>query len=221
MQQTKSHSIYIVLSRTQTGVARVLRTFGGLEYNHVAISLDRDFTELYSFARSEQYGFLTGRLVHETTDRYLVNGENGVPILVYRLPVTEEELNWIRATIREIMADPQFVYNFFSVVTYPILGGFSTYKAFSCVEFVAYVLRELGYGIERPLFAYRPDDLRPLLEEYLCYDGSMQDYHPEYTVSTDYFRPLTMTLVVSSVMTIWMLLSRAVPWGQHGQAEIH
>ena len=169
MQQTKSHSIYIVLSRTQTGVARVLRTFGGLEYNHVAISLDRDFTELYSFARSEQYGFLTGRLVHETTDRYLVNGENGVPILVYRLPVTEEELNWIRATIREIMADPQFVYNFFSVVTYPILGGFSTYKAFSCIEFVAYVLRELGYGIERPLFAYRPDDLRPLLEEYLCY----------------------------------------------------
>ena len=212
--------IYVVLSRTQTGVARVLRTFGGLEYNHVAISLDRDFTELYSFARSEQYGYLTGRLVHETTDRYLVNGEKGVPILVYRLPVTREELDWIRGTIREIMEDSQFIYNFFSVLTYPVLGGFSTYKAFSCIEFVAYILRYLGYDIERPLFEYRPDDLQYLLEEYLCYDGSLQNYTPVRTASEDYFRPLTMTLVISSIAAMWLLLSRVVPWGSRPEAGV-
>lgn len=220
MQERNTQYIYIVLSRTQTGVARMLRTFGRLEYNHVAISLDRDFTELYSFARSEQYGFLTGRLVHETTDRYLVNGKRGVPILVYKLPVTEEELDWIRGTIDEIMADPQFVYNFFSVLTYPVLGGFSTYKAFSCIEFVAYILQHLGYDIEKPLFEYRPDDLQPLLEDYLCYDGSLQNYTPVRTASEDYFRPLTMALIISSAAVCWMLLRRKVPWGYRPRTSI-
>lgn len=215
MEQSSTHNIYIVLSRTQTRIARVLRIFGGLDYNHVAISLDREFKELYSFARSEQYGFLTGRLVHETTDRYLVNGEKGIPILVYKLPVTEDELNWIREKIHEIMEDPQFVYNFFSVLTYPVLGGFSTDKAFSCIEFVAYILQHLGYEIDKPLFEYRPDDLQELLKDYLCYDGSLQNYTPVRTASEDYFRPLTLALVVSSAAVCWMLLQRKAPWGRY------
>lgn len=207
-----THNIYIVLSRTETGVARVLRSFGGLEYNHVSIALDREMKELYSFARSEQYGILTGRLVHETTDRYLVGARKGIPILVYELPVTEEEYDWVRGRIREIMEDPQYRYNLFSVLTYPIYGGFSTYKAYSCSEFAAYILGHLGYDLDRPLFEYRPDDLRPILEEYLCYEGSLQEYMPEYTTNEDYFRPLTAALVVSTMVAAAILLRRSVPW---------
>lgn len=210
MQNT--HNIYIVLSRTQTGVARVLRSFGGLEYNHASIALDREMKELYSFARSEQYGILTGRLVHETMDRYLVGARKEIPILVYELPVTEEEYDWVRVRIREIMEDPQYRYNLFSVLTYPIYGGFSTYKAYSCSEFAAYILGYLGYDIDRPLFEYRPDDLRPLLEQYLCYEGSLQDYMPAYTTSKDYFRPMSTALIISTVVAAAILLRRSVPW---------
>ena len=137
--------IYIVLSRTETGFARTLRNVGHLNYNHSAISLDRDLRELYSFARSEQYGWLTARLVHETTDRYLVNAKNDIPIRVYRIPVTQQQHDWVRRTILEIKEDPKYIYNLLSVLTYPLFGGFSTYKAFSCSEFVAYVLKNLGY----------------------------------------------------------------------------
>lgn len=209
--QNNTHYIYIVLSRTETGVARILRTFGGLEYNHASIALDRDLKELYAFARSEQYGILLGRLVHETTDRYLFNPRKDVPILVYQIPVTGEELEWVRGTIHEIMEDPKYLYNFFSVLTYPVFGGFSTYKAYSCSEFVAYILRHLGYELERPLPGYRPDDLRPLLEEYLCYDGDLREYVPEYTASEDYFRPVSVALVVSTFLTAAILLRRSIP----------
>lgn len=210
MNQTASHNIYIVLSRTETGFARALRSVGHLNYNHSAIALDEDLKEMYSFARSEQYGYLTARLVHETTDRYLVNAKD-IPIKVYRVPVTKEQHDWVRNTIHEIMDDPSYRYNLISVLTYPIFGGFSTYKAFSCAEFVAYVLQQLGYTPRKPLHRYRPDDLHALLSEYLCYDGKLLSFTKVRTKSEDYFRPFSMSLFNASVVAACVLLRRSIP----------
>lgn len=210
MDQSAAPYIYIVLSRTETGFARTLRNVGHLTYNHSAISLDKDLRELYSFARSEQYGWLTARLVHETTDRYLVNAED-IAIKVYRIPVTQEQHDWVRNTIYEIRDDPKFMYNLLSVLTYPIFGGFSTYKAFSCSEFVAYILKRLGHNIRKPLPRYRPDDLQPLLAEYLCYDGTLLDFSQVRTTSDNYFRPFTMHLANASFLAILVLLRRTLP----------
>lgn len=211
MDVPKTEYVYVVLSRTQTGIARILRTFGGLEYNHVSVALDHDLKELYSFARSEKYGIITGRLVRETSDRYLVGAKGEVPILVYRIPVTGEEWEQVRDEIRNIMNDSKYVYNLFSVMTYPIFGGFSIYKGYSCSEFVAGILKHLGYELDRPQHTYRPDDLRPVLEEYLYYEGSLQDYMPELTTDENYFRPLTAALAVSTVVAAGILIRRSVP----------
>jgi len=210
MHQNSSYYIYIVLSRTQTGFARTLKTVGHLQYNHSAISLDKDLKELYSFARPEQYGWLTARLVHETTDRYLVNATD-IPIKVYRIPVTKAQHDWVRSTIYTIRDDPHYRYNLLSVLTYPIFGGFSTYKAFSCSEFVAFVLKHLGIQIRKPFHRYRPDDLQPLLEEYLCYDGKLLGFSEVRTTSEDYFQPFTMQLLNASVLAALVLLRRVIP----------
>lgn len=210
MESSKKY-IYIVLSRTQTGFARILQTFGGLNYNHAAIALDQDLQELYAFARTEQYGYLTARLVRETTDRYLVNARGGIPILVYKLPVTEVQLNWVRTTIKAIHSDPKYRYNLLSVLTYPLFGGFSIYKAFSCIEFVAWVLQHLGYEIGTPLPRCRPDDLRPLLAKFLCYDGNLLSYTPTRTYSPQYFRSVTPDLIYHSVLCTASLLHRSIP----------
>jgi len=213
--------IYIVLSRTETGFARALRNVGHLNYNHSAISLDRDLRELYSFARSEQYGWLTARLVHETTDRYLVNAKNDIPIRVYRIPVTQQQHDWVRRTILEIKEDPKYIYNLLSVLTYPLFGGFSTYKAFSCSEFVAYVLKNLGYTLCKPQSRYRPDDLQPLLEEYLCYDGKLLEYSTVRTTSDSYFRPFSMRLLNASILSVLILLHRVIPVVFHIRSRFH
>lgn len=210
MPQTADKFIYIILSQTQTGFARTLRRVGGLKYNHSAIALDKDLKELYSFARSEQYGYLTARLVHETTDRYLVNAKD-IHIRAYKIPVTQEQHNWVRRTIHEIKDDPKFMYNLLSVLTYPILGGFPTYKAFSCSEFVAYVLEHLDFPIRKPLYKYRPDDLQSLLANYLCYDGKLLSFTDQRTTSDNYFRPFTMHLFSDSLVAATVLLYRSLP----------
>ena len=203
--------IYIVLSRTETRFAKTLRRFGGLNYNHAALAFDPNFEELYAFARTEQYGYLTAKLIRETTDRYLINAKNGIPILVYKVPVTEAQWDWVRKTVEEILVDPQYKYNLFSVLTYPVFRGFKTYKAFSCVEFVAYILEKLGYDLGMPVYRCRPDDLRMVLAEYLCFDGNLLDYITVPTTSNNYFRPVTVALVSSTVITAAILLHRSIP----------
>ncbi len=207
----KNFFIYIVLSRTETRFARTLRRFGGLNYNHAAISFDPALEELYAFARTEQYGYLTARLIRETTDRYLINAQSGIPILVYKVPVTEEQWNWVRTTVDEILADPQYRYNLFSVLTYPIFRGFQTYKAFSCVEFVAYILEHLGYELGIPIYRCKPDDLQVLLAEYLCFDGNILEYIPKPTINNNYFRPVTIALVSGTLMATAVILRRSIP----------
>jgi len=210
MNQLTDQNIYIVLSRTQTGFARTLRCIGKLDYNHSAIALDPDLQELYGFARSEQYGWLTARLVRETTDRYLVNADD-IAIQVYQIPVTQEQYAWVRRTIQEILNDPKFMYNLLSVLTYPLFGGFHTYKAFSCSEFVAYVLQHVGFDIRRPLHHYRPDDLQPLLKHYKFYEGKLLSYSDVRTTSDNYFRPFTMHLMNASLMAAAVLVRRTIP----------
>lgn len=202
--------IYIVLSRTETGFARTLRRFGNLNYNHAAIALDAELQELYAFARPEQYGYLTATLIRETTDRYLINAPQGIPILVYRIPVTDTQKLRIRETIWEIMEDPQYRYNLFSVLTYPIFRGFHTYKAFSCVEFVAYLLQKLGYDLRMPTYRCRPDDLRSVLAEYIWFDGNLLDYIAEPTRGNNYFCPVTMELIGDTLRNIAILLRRSI-----------
>ena len=211
METKKDHALYIVLSKTETGFAKTLRKFGSLHYNHAAIAFDPELKELYAFARPERYGYLTARLIRETTDRYLINAKDGIPILVYKIPVTAEQLDWVRATVDEIMNDPKYLYNLFSVLTYPVFRGFKTYKAFSCVEFVAYILHSLGYDLGMPVHRCRPDDLRPILADYICYDGNLLDYVPEPTTGSNYFRPVTMALVGGTAVAAAILLRRSIP----------
>ena len=60
--------LYVMVSRTDTGFARLIRRFTGCYYNHAAISFDCDLRQLYSFARraydlplTEACGFLRVR----------------------------------------------------------------------------------------------------------------------------------------------------------------
>lgn len=46
----KKH-IYIVLTRTNTLISRIIRLFMNDEYTHAAIALDKELNNMYSFGR--------------------------------------------------------------------------------------------------------------------------------------------------------------------------
>ncbi len=206
----ESRFVYLMISRTPTRFGSVLRRLGGIRYNHAAISLDPQLDRLYAFARRQHNACLVGGLVHESVSRYTLGGHEPVNVVIFRVPVTEQQFCWVEQTIERIGADHEYKYNLFSVVSYPLTGGFQTYKAYSCIEFVMYILSHLGYRLDRPLYRYKPDDLLTQFSFQTCYIGELTAYRPDDGDWGNYFDAMSLHLAKESVVTIGVLLVRLI-----------
>lgn len=202
------HYIYILISRTQTRFGRCIRWFGGIQYNHAAISLDSELKELYAFARPQHHAIFLGRLVHENLERYTLRKNRSVPAVVFRLSVSQEEYEYIRNMIQEISCDPEYMYNLFSVLTYPLTHGFATYKAFTCIEFVAHILKKLQYPLTQPAYRYKPDDLLKLLKSQIVYQGDLREYMLCTETDDNYFSALTWRLILCNLIAMAKIVGR-------------
>ncbi|MCL1913295.1 MAG: hypothetical protein FWG10_05320 [Eubacteriaceae bacterium] len=208
----ETEKIYVLLSKTHTGVARLIRLFGKTHYNHAAISLDADLNELYAFARPQHYGIMLARLVHESVYRYTLGKEDYVDVVIFELDVTPEQHQWVRETIESIQNDNEYMYNYLSVLTYPFFKGFSTYKAFSCIEFAMYILKGLDCcgSFTENICRYMPGDLLDLLPDSIIYQGNLLDYKHDDSIDTGYYSPITYKLVKDSAIAVKKLCQRSL-----------
>ena len=200
--------IYILISQTHTGFGGTIRRWGKVQYNHAAVALDKNMTELYAFARPKHSAVLLGRLVQETVFRYTLGKYSCVNVMIFELPVTDEQYDWVRDTISRIKESREYIYNLFSVLSTPLTGGFFTYKAFSCIEFVMFLLQGLGYPMDKPLYRYRPDDLISLLSDTVCYRGNLLEYKKDETVDENYYRHMSPEEVLTSMIIPFRLFYR-------------
>jgi hypothetical protein len=172
--------IYVILSATPTKIGRTIRLFTRSPFNHASISLTKDLSEMYSFARYRAHNALVGGFVQEFPQRLTLGKDTDIQIKIFELPVSEEQYNKIREFIDEIRYDEdQCIYNSLAVLGYPFGLGIHTYKADVCTSFV---VKALMHGeinlLESMLKPMTPNELEELLEPYLYYQGSLKDYHP-------------------------------------------
>jgi len=200
--------LYVVISKTPTKFGKAIRKVGKLKYNHSAIALDKELESLYSFARKKHKVLLTGRLVKENMIRYTLNRTDTVDSVIFRIPVTEKQYDMVQNIIFDVKNDKEYIYNLISVLTYPITNGLSIYKAFSCIEFVMYVLKKIGFEISHPICSYRPDDLLSIFPEYIYFQGNLLDYKHPNNDSSDYFAPLNITDIKESAIALMQLFIR-------------
>lgn len=201
--------IYIIISKTPTRFAYLIRRFGKAQYNHAAISMDAELKEIYSFARPQYKGVLLAKLVHESYEGYTL-GKSEAEGIIFELSVTEEEYQWVKKTIFQIQQDSEVLYNLFSVLLYPVLGGMETYKAYTCIEFVMFILENIGYSLERPICKYKPDDLMEILSKCAIYKGDIGKYLQLSSRDENYFEPLTKKQILLSGITLWKLSKRLI-----------
>jgi len=187
--------IYVLISRTQTKFARCIRLLGKVQYNHSSIALDENFEKLYSFSRPQHRAIFLGKLVRETLDRFLLNKNFVIPVVVFKIPVSAEKHDEIREHMNDIMCDDEYMYNLFSVMTYPFTRGFSVYKTFNCTEFAAYILQKINIELAKPLYQYKPDDFLTLLEPYNHFEGDLKDFMVCKDTDTMYYEPCNWNLI--------------------------
>lgn len=183
MSQKSSHDreyyIYIVISETPTEFGRMIRKFAKIKYNHASIAFDENLKQLYSFGRHQYKNPLNAGLVKEYPERFTLRRFSRINVRIYRVPVTKEQYTLGKSRILEIKHDSDgYLYNLFSVLSFPVLKGFHTYKAYSCAEFVAHMVRTMGIELDsdKQNCEYTPEEIGRHINSCLFFEGNLLDY---------------------------------------------
>ncbi|MGN0672985.1 MAG: hypothetical protein ACI4KJ_00905 [Anaerovoracaceae bacterium] len=204
----KQKYVYVVLSKTPSKFAKMIRTFGGMTYNHASIAFDEDLREMWAFARKKNNLPIDAGVVQEFPERFTLNKEKNVPIRVYRIPVNDEQFNKVHENVMDVHNDEDYHYNFFSMLFYPFAGGFPTDKAYTCSEFVATLLNDFtDIDMDKPCSSYVPEELHIILEPYLMYDGNLMDYREFEPVQSHFFDDVSPLRVAGTTLTILAALT--------------
>ena len=89
MRQTRT--LYVMISRTTTHMAKFIRKCSRYPYNHVSLTLDPGFKTWYSFARYHKDAPFYSGFIREPVERFLADGDVDVRIEL-PMPVEPGEL---------------------------------------------------------------------------------------------------------------------------------
>lgn len=168
MKENQNNYIYIVLVKALTGLGKFARLTGKYEYTHIAVCLDEKFDKFYTFSRRKHHSPFDCGFMIETLDCYAFGKYKNVKLKIFKVPVLKENKEEIEKYIENVSKDSEYIFNFFSMITMSIFGGFKIYKAHNCMSFVSKII-ELSDTINmiKPYYRYNIKQIDNLLTEYL------------------------------------------------------
>lgn len=200
-----SKEIFVVFSATPYKVGKIIRMVTGEKYNHASIALDKNLTQMYSFARRYHETPLYSGFVKESSVRYCKNGTRA-SVIVYKLEVSEARYNAVAERLEAMYQNrEQYLYNHLSAMIVPFHKNIPLKDAYTCVEFCVEILRMLGIRV-KPGKYYAIKDLMEILRPYAFYSGPMpcsRKKDPEYLKKKPLEHPFQ-----ESVKSITKLLPR-------------
>jgi len=133
--------LYIVLTRTNTMISRLIHLFTHDEYTHAALSLDKDLTQMYSFARKYTRNPFVGRFKQERLNEGIYKISRKLPGVIVEIEVPKERYNEARELLEEFIANSsRYKYNYRGLI-YGIFKKPTTAKdRFLCSQLPSYLL---------------------------------------------------------------------------------
>lgn len=177
-KKNKQRYIYVLLSRTNTIIAAMVRFFTKAPYSHTSISLDPELEHLYSFARRKINNPLTAGFIHEDIEKGVFGSDKRITCKVYKIPVTEEQYEKIHAEIVKFKQDPDYYkYNFVGLFAGILRLNIRDDRHFTCCAFVDHVLVAGGISLfEDENKLIKPYDFHNELHEHEMYEGKLCEY---------------------------------------------
>jgi len=168
-------SVYVVLTRTNTIISRLIHFFTRDEYTHAAISLDMELKHMYSFGRIWTYYPFYGGFKHEFIDKGAYRFSKILPGVIIELNISEEKYSKMLEILNQFISNPKnYKYNYFGLINnYIKKESYCDYR-FLCSEFVYYVLNESQIiNFNKPRNLIRPQDFLSL-EGKIVYRGDLR-----------------------------------------------
>lgn len=195
-------SIYIILLSTNSKMGSLIRLVTRYKYNHVAISLSEDLSNMYSFARYKEHSALVGGFIHEKTSRYI----NRPPFIkVFKLDLSNESFNKIEEKIKNMEGDfNKYIYNTYSAILFPIKKRVKIKNAFTCFEFAEYILDEVHLEGFRTI-----KEMDQKLSSIKIFEGRLDKFIKlEEDKNDDYFEKMSFKKVATTTVNHFIELSK-------------
>jgi hypothetical protein len=177
-----SKYVYIVLTMTDTIVARTIRFLTGKPYCHSSLALDEDLSDMYSFCRDKKEYPLPASFNKENINTQVFGLYNNIPCEIYRLELTDEQHERLTATMRHFIVNKDlYRYNLTGLLLMKCHIPHKLRYKFVCSVWVAFVLGKSGieHNLKKHLSLIEPEDLRYIKNAELFYRGNLKDY-PEF-----------------------------------------
>lgn len=165
----RTRQLYILVSQTQTGIARMIRQVCHYPYNHVSVTLDPSLGRWYSFARYVQDAPLYGGLVSESPRR-LCAPEGDILVRAYRVEIPAKTAARLEGLLA-LADDPAsgLIYNHFDALASVLGFRLEVPRCYTCLSFACDILGKRYLTIE---------DLCRDLEKQKFYEGPMSRLVP-------------------------------------------
>lgn len=168
-------NIYILFSATPYKTGSFIRHVLHNRYNHVSLSFDEDFSNMYTFSRFHANAPFFAGFTKESFGRYEWHGEFS-DIKVCQLEVSDKIFDLIQTQIQRMCRQQKaYVYNYYSAAMTPLHHRVKIRNAYTCVEFVGDILSMTNIGIKFGDFHSLPK-LEEICDPYVIYEGSARTY---------------------------------------------
>ena len=170
--------IYVLLSRTHTTPARLIRFLTKEPYSHASIALDVELKELYSFARKHIHNLFDCGFIEEDIETGIFGMDKNVYCSVYEVPVTEEQYRIIREEINVFRKNRDvYQYNYTGLAGVMFGKSVTDGKHFFCSQFVSHIFYKSGVRLfTKSNGLIRPYDFHIRLREHSIYQGKLSEY---------------------------------------------
>jgi hypothetical protein len=168
---------YILLSRTNTVPARVIRKVTKSTYSHTSFSIYARTDHFYSYARRHVDLPIFARFVSENIHTKVFARYPNAPCILYSLEVSDESYEKAKKLIRYFRANKKLAtYNFLGAYMMPLGIPLKRMNKFTCSQFVAFVLHySKAAKLPRDPYLMMPDDFRNIEGIKVEYEGLLKD----------------------------------------------
>jgi len=177
-----TRNLYVMISRTDTGMAQFIRTFSRYPYNHVSLTLDPSFRTWCSFARYHQDAPFYSGFIKEPVERFFA-GSGDANVRIFRLEIPREQARRIEQLFLQAgRKETRLIYNYFDAVASILNLKIAIAGSYTCLSFACAVIGKQYRHIE---------DLNDALTPNLYYEGSLADLVPDSGSREDvFFQPI-------------------------------
>lgn len=168
-------SIYILLTRSNTYISRMINLATFDPYTHASISFDESLQPLYSFARRRLHFPLPAGLRLEPFHEGYYAIHNQIPCALYELKVTDEIYNAAKAEVERMMKDSlRYRFSVMGLFLCRLNIPMHRKDLYFCSEFISTILQNSNaLTLPKAPSLMRPSDYTKLSRLTCLYEGRL------------------------------------------------